>query len=213
LKQTRIACYAGESNDGDVRELDEVVSRRGSRCRRNRRGVPNHERQQRAERAENGRRNDKAHQNGGERLAEREVQAQQRREHGVEQRIAASGKQDDEREFDGREKRLLRVAPPAHRRAVKSRAQNDDGDVQHEPLRAPTFAPRGDCFRFTAQERGEFAPRNIDSSGFHAGSVWKSCFPHKQSLANHSSGLRARKVRSASHGDVMRRAMTGPAWL
>jgi hypothetical protein len=90
------------------------------------------------------------------RLAERNVQTQQRREHGIKKRVAGGGEQDDERKFDCDKKRLLRITPPAHRRAVKSRTQNNDGDVQREPLRAPAFAPRGDSFRFTAQQRGDF---------------------------------------------------------
>jgi len=53
-------------------------------------------------------------------------------------------------------KRLLRVAPPAHRRAVKSRTGNDDSDVEKKSSRAPLLKPIGDDGHLTAQQRADF---------------------------------------------------------
>ena len=81
------------------------------------------------------------------------VQTEQRREHAVEQRVASHREQNDERKFDRHVKRLLRVAPPAHRRAVKSRAQHDHADVQPESPGAPLLRPGRDRFQFAAQQQ------------------------------------------------------------
>ena len=67
------------------------------------------------------------------------------------------GEQNDEREFDRNIKRLLRIAPPAHRRAVKSRAQNDHTNMQPESPRDPMLRPGSNRIHFTPQEHADFA--------------------------------------------------------
>ena len=72
--------------------------------------------------------------------------------------LPSGREQDDERKFDRDVKRLLRVAPPAHRRAVTARAQNDDADVQREPSRVPSPAPGGDRFPIRRAAAWRFPP-------------------------------------------------------
>jgi hypothetical protein len=100
-------------------ELNDTVSTVGNmRADCERRRVPYEKGDQRTERAQDSGGDCETHENRQYGLAQTDIDAQQWREHGVEESITDGCQQDDEREFDGDEERLARIAPPAHRRAV-----------------------------------------------------------------------------------------------
>jgi hypothetical protein len=91
-----------------------------------------------------------------QRLAERDAQSEQTREHGVEQRIAERGNQNDEREFDAHVERLHWIAPPTHRSAVITRARDDDRDVKRKSPRLELRRPSSERVRLAPQQNAKF---------------------------------------------------------
>ena len=116
------------------------------------RQVPHQKEDDGAERAQDGGGNGEAHQDGEQRLAEAEVQAQQRGQHAVEQRVAQRGEQDDEWELECDVARLPRRAPATHRRAIRARASQDHCQTKPRPPGVPLFQPAADRLHFAAQE-------------------------------------------------------------
>ena len=166
LQQSQIGGDAGEGDDEHEREQDRAVRTGGfPGVRRHRREIPHHESDDGSERPENGTRDGEAHKNREKRLAEGNVEPQQRREHRVKQGVAGGGEQNDEREFDGGVQRLLGRAPPAHRRAVKPGAEDDNGEVQENSPRVPLRAPGFERMDFAAQEHAQARRRGVPRSG------------------------------------------------
>ena len=83
---------------------------------------------------ENRRRDGEAHQHGVDGLAHGDVQPEQRRKHGVEQRVAQRGEQDDERKFYGDEH-----ASRIHLMETKMQMKFDHNLDLYQPVYWPSF--------------------------------------------------------------------------
>ena len=111
-KQSDVGRSSSEGDEGDLCELDKIVGRPWNlRLAGERRRVPDDEEHDRRKRTEDRRRDGEAHQHEHEGLSKAEVKTKQRREHAVEERIAESGRQNGEREFQEVVAGLKRRAP------------------------------------------------------------------------------------------------------
>src|SRR2546430_12034428 len=167
-KQPEVGRRSSEGDDNDLCELDKIVGRpRDLRLAGERRRVPDDEEHDGRKRTEDHRRNREAHQHEHERLAKAEVQPKQRREHAVEQRIAESGRQNDEREFQEVVAGLKRRAPVAHRRAIQTRAGENNSGIPEHTARFPARRPLLERLRVAAEQHGDLPNLEVGRRSAH----------------------------------------------
>src|SRR5947207_6937719 len=172
-KQSDVGRRSSEGDDGDLCELHKIVScPRNLRLAGERRRVPDDEEHDRRKRTEDRRRDGEAHQHEHEGLSKAEVKTKQRREHAVEECIAESGRQNDEREFQEVVAGLKRRAPVAHRRAIHTCADKNNSGIPEHTARFPARRPVLERLRVAAEQHGDLP--NLESGRGRAHGIWSS---------------------------------------